>query len=192
MNTPSDIRIAARRPFAAALICAAAIITALVAIDAAAAQGRLTTSARSSSFVETAAMVESERKPYQAFLYPADCVANSNICRLTSDAVTVRRRLEIHQLACQGVHSGDLLPTISGVIDLETAAGAFVTRINLLDGRYIRNPGSTLSAWTISQPTLMFVPANHRIKITISSGSPTNQSSGCTISGYMVTLERTS
>jgi hypothetical protein len=36
----------------------------------------------------------------------------------------------------------------------------------------------------------MFVPANHRIKITISTGSPVNSSSGCTISGYLVTLEK--
>jgi hypothetical protein len=115
-------------------------------------------------------------------------VASSNICRLTSDTVPRRRRLEIRQLACQGVHSGNLLPTVTGHIDMETAAGAFVMRLNLLDGRYTRNPGSTLAAWTISQPTLMFVPANHRIKVTVSSGSPVNSSSGCTISGYLVTL----
>jgi hypothetical protein len=190
MNTPFNLRIALRQRFAVALVYGATAAGALVAIEAAAAQQRLATPSRASSLVDSAALAETARTPYQAFLYPPDCVASSNICRLTSDTVPRRRRLEIRQLACQGVHSGNLLPTVTGNIDLETAAGAFVTRLNLLDGRYTRNPGSTLAAWTISQPTLMFVPANHRTKITISTGSPVNSSSGCTISGYLVTLDR--
>jgi len=189
MNTPFDIPIAMRRRFAAALICGAAAVGALIAIDAAAAQQRPAAPSRASSLVESAALAETARTPYQAYLYPPDCAASSNICRLTSEVVPRRRRLEIRQLACTGVHSNaNLLPSIWGYVEVETAAGAFVQRILLLDGRYTKNPGSSLAAWTISQPTLMFVPANHRIKITISSGSPVNSSSGCTISGYLVTL----
>jgi hypothetical protein len=158
MNTPVDIRTALRRSFAMALVCGAAAVGALAAIDAAAAQQRLATPSRSTSFVESAALGETARTPYQAYLYPPDCIASSNICRLTSEVVPRRRRLEIRQLACQGVHSGNLLPTVTGHIDMETAAGAFVMRLNLLDGRYTRNPGSTLAAWTISQPTCSFRP----------------------------------
>ena len=189
MNTPFDIRLM-RRSFAVALLCGAAAVGARAAIDAAAAQQRLASPSRGSSLVEPAALAETARTPYQAYLYPPNCVASSNICRLTSEVVPRRRRLEIRQLSCQGVHSGNLLPTVTGIIDVETAAGTFVQRINLLDGHYTRNPGSTLAASTISQPTLMFIPASHRMKITISTGSPVNSSSGCTISGYLVTLRQ--
>ena len=188
MNAPSGIRTAMRQRVAMALICGAAAAGAMIAIDTADAQQRLAAPSRGGSLIESAALAETARTPYQAYLYPPDCVASSNICRLTSEVVPRRRRLEIRQLACQGVHSGNLLPTVTGIIDVETAAGAFVQRINLLYGQYTRNPGSTLAAWSISQPTLMFVPASHRMKITISTGSPVNSSSGCTISGYLVTL----
>lgn len=181
--TPSRTR------FAVTLVCGATAIGALAAIDAAAAQQRLATPPHGGSLVESAVLAETARTPYQAYLYPPDCGASSNVCRFTSDVVPRRRRLEIRQLACTGVHSNaNLPPTIWGYVEVETAAGAFVQRILMLDGRHTKNSGTTLAAWTVSQPTLMFVPANHRMKITISSGSPVNSSSGCTISGYLVTL----
>jgi hypothetical protein len=43
------------------------------------------------------------------------------------------------------------------------------------------------SVWTISEQTLMFIPAAHKLRIDLNSGNTGVGSYGCTISGYLTT-----
>ena len=54
--------------------------------------------------------------------------------------------------------------------------------IDFLETSYA--PANGGSVWTISEPTLMFIPAGHKLRIS-HSGTTGVGSYGCTISGYM-------
>jgi hypothetical protein len=138
-----------------------------------------------SSASAASAQVEVARIPYQAYL-AANCLTGSNFCRFESEVVTNRRRLELHRIACQGWHASETPPNFVTIANLETAAGAFVRRMDFLDTRYTRV--STNSVWSISEQVLMVIPAAHRLEIALNSASTGVGSYGCTLSGYLVAL----
>jgi hypothetical protein len=179
----SSIRIT-RRLRAAGVIGAAAV--ALVAIGGASAQQRMQepSQPRQSARVEAAA-TEVSRTPYQAYL-AADCIDGSNFCKFASDVVLGRRRLEIHRVACQGWHASDTPPNFVVFGELRTDADVFVGRIEFLETTYTRV--NTNTVWQISEQVLMFIPARHRLRISLNSASTGVGSYGCAISGYLVTL----
>jgi hypothetical protein len=41
--------------------------------------------------------------------------------------------------------------------------------------------------WAISEQSLMFIPAGHRLRINLNSGTVGVGSYGCTLSGYLTT-----
>jgi hypothetical protein len=188
MSKPSIARSSTRitrRPRAAGLIGAAA--AALVAIGAASAQQRLQEPPQPRQSVRTEApATEVSRTPYQAYL-AADCLAGSNFCKFASDVVLGRRRLEIHRVSCQGWHASDTPPNFVVIAELRTDADVFIGRIDFLETTYTRVGTNTV--WQISEPVLMFIPARHRLRIMLNSASTGVGSYGCTISGYLVTLE---
>jgi hypothetical protein len=131
-----------------------------------------------------AAATEISRVPYQAYL-AADCITGSNFCKFTSTAVPRHRRLELHRVACQGWHASDTPPNFVTIAELQTAAGAYVRRIDFLDAPYTRVGTNTV--WTINQSVLIFIPSAHRLRISLNSASTGVGSYGCTLSGYLVT-----
>lgn len=183
----SSARIARRRR-AAGLIGAAA--AALVAIGAASAQQRMhePPQPRQSARAE-AVMAEVSRTPYQAYL-AADCLTGSNFCKFASDAVSGRRRLEIHRVSCQGWHASDTPPNFVVFAELRTDTDVFISRIDFLETTYTRV--NTNTVWQISEQVLMFIPSRHRLRISLNSASTGVGSYGCAISGYLVTLEPSS
>ena len=67
--------------------------------------------------------------------------------------------------------------------ELRTGADPFVRRIDFLKTTYA--PANGGSVWAISEQTLMFIPAAHKLRISLNSGSTGVGSYGCTISGYL-------
>jgi hypothetical protein len=130
---------------------------------------------------EAAASVTS-RTPYQAYL-AAGCIDGSNFCRFEGENVLARGLLEIQRVACQGWHTNALPPSFVVMAELRTSADVFVARIDFL--KLTPTPVSWGTVWAISEQTLMFIPAGHRLEITLNSGSTGVGSYGCTISGYM-------
>jgi hypothetical protein len=122
------------------------------------------------------------RTPYQAYL-AADCLEGSNFCRFASEEVPARGLLEIQRVACQGWHVSTALPSFVVMAELRTAADAFVRRIDFLKTTY--EPANGGSVWAISEQTLMFIPAGHKLRISLNSGTTGVGSYGCTISGYL-------
>lgn len=153
-----------RRHGAAPFIFGLAVIGVLVAMDNVSAQtGR--------------------RTPYQAYL-AADCIDGSNFCKFTTETVPARRVLEIQRVACQGWHTSDTPPTFVVMAELRTGADAYIGRIDFLEARY--SPASWGSVWSISEQVQMFIPAAHKVRINLNSGSIGVGSYGCTLSGYLV------
>jgi hypothetical protein len=124
------------------------------------------------------------RTPYQAYL-AADCLGSSNFCKFASVDVPNNATLEIHRVACQGWHTSTELPSFVVMAELRTAADAFVRRIDFLKTSYA--PANGGSVWAISEQSLMFIPAGHRLRINLNSGTVGVGSYGCTISGYLTT-----
>lgn len=122
------------------------------------------------------------RAPYQAYL-AADCLDGSNFCRFVSEEVPAPSLLEIQRVACQGWHTSTMLPSFVVIAELRTGDDTFVKRIDFLETSYA--PANGGSVWTISEPTLMFIPAGHKLRISLNSGTTGVGSYGCTISGYM-------
>jgi hypothetical protein len=122
------------------------------------------------------------RTPYQAYL-AADCLEGSNFCKFVSEPVPAGGLLEIQRVACQGWHTSTTLPTFVVMAELRTGADAFVKRIDFLKTTY--TSASWGSVWAISEQTLMFIPAAHKMRISLNSGSTEVGSYGCTISGYL-------
>jgi hypothetical protein len=122
------------------------------------------------------------RTPYQAYL-AADCLEGSNFCRFVSDEVPAGGLLEIQRVACQGWHVSTSLPSFVVMAELRTGADAFVRRIDFLTTTYA--PANGGSVWAISEQTLMFIPAAHKMRISLNSGTTGVGSYGCTISGYL-------
>jgi hypothetical protein len=122
------------------------------------------------------------RTPYQAYL-AADCLEGSNFCRFASEEVPADGLLEIQRVACQGWHVSTTLPQFVVMAELRTGADAFVRRIDFLKTTYA--PANGGSVWAISEQTLMFIPAAHKLRISLNSGSTGVGSYGCTISGYL-------
>jgi hypothetical protein len=122
------------------------------------------------------------RTPYQAYL-AADCLEGSNFCKFATEEVPAGGLLEIQRVACQGWHTSTALPTFVVMAELRTGADAFVRRIDFLKTTY--TSASWGSVWAISEPTLMFIPAAHKMRISLNSGSTGVGSYGCTISGYL-------
>jgi hypothetical protein len=120
--------------------------------------------------------------PYQAYL-AADCITGSNFCKFISEDVPAQSRLEIHRVACQGWHLSAMLPSFVVIVELRTSDNTFVGRIDFLETNYA--PANGGSVWSISEPTLMFIPAGHKVQISLNSGSTGVGSYGCTISGFM-------
>jgi hypothetical protein len=125
------------------------------------------------------------RTPYQAYL-AADCIDGSNFCKFASEATPTNRRLEIGRVACQGWHSSDTPPNFVTIAELQTAAGAFLGRIDFLETSYTRVNAN--SVWSISEAVQMFIPAGHRLMIRLNSASTGVGSYGCTIAGSLVRL----
>ena len=124
----------------------------------------------------------SSRTPYQAYL-AADCLPGSNFCKFVSEEVAVLTQLEIHRVACQGWHISTMVPSFVVIAELRTSADGFVKRIDFLEARYA--PANGGSVWAISEPTLMFIPAGHKLRIELNSATTGVGSYGCTISGYL-------
>jgi len=122
--------------------------------------------------------------PYQAYL-AADCPAGSNFCRFVSGEVPALKRLEIDRVACQGWHVSTTLPSFVVIAELRTSDNTFVQRIDFLKTTYA--PANGGSVWAIGEQTLMFVPAGHKLQISLNSGTTGVGSYGCTISGYLTT-----
>ena len=122
------------------------------------------------------------RTPYQAYL-AADCLDGSNFCRFVSEEVPARGLLEIQRVACQGWHVSTALPSFVVMAELRTSADTFVSRIDFLQTTYA--PANGGSVWAISEQTLMFIPAAHKMRISLNSGTTGVGSYGCTISGYL-------
>jgi hypothetical protein len=120
--------------------------------------------------------------PYQAYL-AADCPTGSNFCKFVSEEVPALKRLDIQRVACQGWHVSAMLPSFVVIADLRTSDNTFVRRIDFLKTTYA--PANGGSVWAISEPTLMFIPAGHKLQINLNSGTTGVGSYGCTISGYV-------
>ena len=69
------------------------------------------------------------------------------------------------------------------IAELRTGDDTFVKRIDVLETSYA--PANECSVWTISEPTLMFIPAGLKLRISLNSRTTGVGSYGCTISGYM-------
>ena len=108
------------------------------------------------------------RTPYQAYL-AADCPEGSNFCKFVSDEVPAGGLLEIQRVACQGWHVSTELPSFVVMAELRTGADAFVRRIDFLKTTYA--PANGGSVWAISEQTLMFIPAAHKMRIALNSGT---------------------
>jgi hypothetical protein len=173
-----------RRP--AARLIGGIAVGAFVAIGGAAAGGQnpLKAPLPARSTIERAA-TEASRTPYQAYL-PADCITGSNFCKFTSESVAPGRRLEIRRVACQGWHASDTPPNFVTIVQLQTAEGGYVSRIEFLETTYTRVGTNTV--WSISETVATFIPANHRMRIDLNSASTGVGSYGCAISGDMVRL----
>jgi hypothetical protein len=176
LNVQSPIASTSRRPLVAALIFSA--------IALASTWGAGEAFAQPLREAATAAATAPTRTPYQAYL-AADCLDGSNFCKFNSEAVPDRARLEIQRVACQGWHTSTVPPTFVVIAELRTSADAFIGRIDFLKATY--TPASWGSVWAIGEQTLMFIPAGHKLRITLNSGSTEVGSYGCTISGYMTT-----
>ena len=124
------------------------------------------------------------RTTYQAYL-PADCLTGSNFCKFVSAGrAGDGGLLEIHRVACQGWHTSALASIIRGHRRAANRAPTqFVGRIDFLETSYA--PANGGSVWAISEQTLMFIPAGHRLQVTLNSGTTGVGSYGCTISGYL-------
>ncbi len=131
-----------------------------------------------------AAAPATTRALYQAYL-AADCFAGSNFCKFVSENVPARGVLEIQRVACQGWHASADLPSFVVIAELRTGADAFVGRIDFFRTTYTTSSSGTV--WTISEQTQMFIPASHKLRISLNSGSTGVGSYGCTISGYLTT-----
>jgi hypothetical protein len=124
------------------------------------------------------------RALYQGYL-AADCIPGSNFCKFVSENVPARGLLEIQRVACQGWHQTLELPSFVVIAELRTSADVFVGRIDFLKATY--TTASWGSVWAISEQTQMFVPANHKLRISLNTGTIGVGSYGCTISGYLTT-----
>jgi hypothetical protein len=136
--------------------------------------------AASDAMAQTSA--KATRVPYQAYL-AADCLTGSNFCRFNGEDVPANRRLEIHRVACQGWHINTAPPSFVVMAELRTSEDMFLSRIDFLDTSF--TPVSWGGVWAISEQTLMFIPAGHRLRVSLNSGSTGVGSYGCTISGYL-------
>ena len=120
--------------------------------------------------------------PGQAYL-TADCLDGSNFCKFVGEEVPASGLLEIQRVACQGWHVSTALQSFVVMAELRTAADAYVKRIDFLQTSYA--PTGWGSSWAISEQTLMFIPAAHKLRISLNSGTIGVGSYGCTISGYL-------
>src|SRR5262249_27545484 len=134
---------------------------------------------------EVATASKTDSTPYQAYL-DAVCPDGSNFCKFVSEVVADGSRLDIRRVACQGWHIGATPPSFIVIGELRTSANAFVDRIDFLEAKSA--PANGGSVWAISDRTQMFIPAGHKLQISLNSGSTTVGSYGCTISGYMTTV----
>ena len=157
-------------------------IAAAVTLGALAAMLAVTGDALAQTPARTAAASATSRTPYQAYLADG-CVDGSNFCRFEGENVPARGLLEIQRVACQGWHTNTLPPSFVVMAELRTSADVFVARIDFLKATAtVVSWGTT---WAISEPTLMFIPAGHRLEIILNSGTVGVGSYGCTVSGYM-------
>ena len=131
-----------------------------------------------------AAANKTARTPYQAYL-AADCLEGGNFCKFVTDVVPDQATLEIQRVACQGWHVNAALPSFVVIGELRTGSNEFIRRIDFLDTKYA--PANGGSVWSISEQTLMFIPAGHKLQVSLNSGTVGVGSYGCTISGYMET-----
>jgi len=174
LNAQSTINRTSRHSIVAALI-----LCALAAASPSAA------SAAFAAAPEVAAASKTERTPYQAYL-DANCPDGSNFCKFVSEVVPDGSSLEIRRVACQGWHINATAPSFIVIGELRTSANAFVNRIDFIETKY--SPANGGSVWSISERTLMFIPAGYKLQISLNSGTTEVGSYGCTISGYMTTV----
>ena len=172
INTRSDLKTTSRHRIATAVILGALAVTTPFAPGEVLAQ----------TPQKQAAAKKNSRTPYQAYL-AADCLTGSNFCKFVSEEVPALMRLEIRRVACQGWHTSPMLPSFVVMAELRTSDDAFVERIDFLKATYA--PANGGSVWAISEPALMFIPAGHKLRVTLNSGATGVGSYGCTISGYV-------
>ena len=163
-----------------AIVMFGALVTMLAASDATAQSAERET-AQSIEREAAAAAAGPTRTPYQAYL-AADCLPGSNFCKFVSETVPARGVLEIQKVSCQGWH-GIEDPNFVVIGELRTSADAFIGRIHFFRTTYETGPSGTV--WTIADPTLIFIPATNKFRLTLNSGTTGVGSYGCTISGYV-------
>lgn len=156
------------------------LVTMLAAGDASA-QSAEREAAQSVERDAAAAASAPTRTAYQAYL-AADCVPGSNFCKFASENMPARSVLEIQKVSCQGWHDGTD-PNFVVIGELRTGADAFVGRIHFFRTTY--ETGSTGLVWTIADEALIFIPATHKFRINLNSGTTGVGSYGCTISGFL-------
>lgn len=122
------------------------------------------------------------RVAYQAYL-KAECLQGGNFCRFNAENVPADRVLEIHRVACQGWVTTAQTPSFVAIVLQYDSADEYVARIDFLKTSATHLSWGT--NWSISEQTLMFIPAGHRLQITLNSGVVGLGSYGCTISGYL-------
>ena len=169
-KVPSDFRTISRWPVAVVLTLGV-LAAVLFASGEAFAQSTQREAANATS-----------RIAYQAYL-PAQCLTGGNFCKFLSDAVPEGQLLEVKRVACQGWVVSTTAPSFVAIAELRTSADMYIGRIDFLKTTY--DPANGGFVWTISERTLMFVPAGQRLRITVNSGFTTLDSYGCTISGYL-------
>lgn len=174
LTRPSDVSPKSRPRSAAAVIL---VVLAAMPFGTRAAMAQIQTN--------PGLVVVEPRAPYQAYL-AADCLPGSNFCKFVSLDVPDGQLLEIHRVACQGWHTSASLPTFVVMAEKRTSTDQFVERIDFLETTYSRADWG--SVWAISEQALMFIPAAHRLRISLNSGTTGVGSYGCTISGYMLVI----
>ena len=134
--------------------------------------------------VQSEAMVEVSRAPYQASL-TATC--NGNGCVVDSALVGIGRRLEINHLSCDfRTSSNTHLLVRTGV-----AAPDNTLTANLgFHGVTTQPYGSSGTVFTVSERVFMFVPSNRKLRIMAFAGGGSLKSFGCFISGDLVRLKQ--
>ena len=127
-----------------------------------------TASAQGPNREAEAAAPATTRALYQAYL-AADCFPGSNFCRFDSENVPARGVLEIQKVSCQGWHDNTQDPNFVVIGELRTGVDAYVGRIHFFRTTY--ETGGTGLVWTIADQTLIFIPATHKLRISLNSGT---------------------
>ncbi len=165
--------------------CRSSLARALRAVVAAAGIVGLGGSALALPAVQTSALTEVSRVPYQATL-SATC--DANFCLMDSAFIRARQQLEIHHLSCEfRVNS----PNADLSVRTAIAMPDDKLQTNLGFHQVATQPwGSSGTVFTVSESVRLFVRGKRKLRILAIAGGSSLESFGCFISGELVTLER--